>query len=176
MNLQSIGTVIQLIVAPVVMVTSCAILIGGMLTQYAALNDRLRAMTRERLELLRTTGDALSVSEATATPYHAERLKEIDTQLPWLLHRHRIVHNAVLMTYTAILLLVVSMGFIAAAALAHSAFAASTALLVFLGGAALMGVGLVLIAEEIRMSHRAVSYETERVLRLGGDSPPLQRP
>ena len=46
------------------MVTSCAILIGGMLTHYAAINDRLRGMTRERLSLLRQPSGALELSDA----------------------------------------------------------------------------------------------------------------
>jgi hypothetical protein len=35
------------------MMTSCAILIGGMLSLYSSVNDRLSLMARERLDLLR---------------------------------------------------------------------------------------------------------------------------
>ncbi|HEY7093305.1 MAG TPA: hypothetical protein VH393_09015 [Ktedonobacterales bacterium] len=53
MSIETITRAIQFILAPVVMVSSCAILLTGILTVYNNLSDRLRAFTRERLELLR---------------------------------------------------------------------------------------------------------------------------
>jgi hypothetical protein len=52
LNAETITHTIQFILAPVVMVSSCAILVGGMLSRYAELKDRLRALARERLDLL----------------------------------------------------------------------------------------------------------------------------
>jgi uncharacterized membrane protein YphA (DoxX/SURF4 family) len=53
MNAEMPPRTIQLILAPVVMVTACAILLAGLLSRFAALNDRLRLLARERLDLLR---------------------------------------------------------------------------------------------------------------------------
>jgi hypothetical protein len=47
MSAEMVARTIQLIIAPVVMVTTCSILLGGLLSHYAALNDRLRGMARE---------------------------------------------------------------------------------------------------------------------------------
>lgn len=44
---------IQLILAPVVMVTACGILVNGLIGRYTNITNRLRTMAHERLELLR---------------------------------------------------------------------------------------------------------------------------
>lgn len=167
MTVEAIARTIQFILAPVVMVTSCAILVGGMLTQYAAINDRMRALTRERLELLRGPGGALSVSAMAGDDFKEERLREIDMQLPGLLRRHELIHHGALATYMAILLFVLSMFVIALAASSSSAALATTALVVFLLGTAALLLGVLLIGLEIRISNQAVRYEVERVIRLG---------
>src|SRR5271166_2296353 len=45
-------TAIQAMVAPVVLITAAAILSGALLTMYGSVNDRMRAMDRERLDIL----------------------------------------------------------------------------------------------------------------------------
>jgi len=44
MELAAITATIQLIIAPVVIVTACALLVNGLLTRYTLLIDRLRAL------------------------------------------------------------------------------------------------------------------------------------
>jgi Protein of unknown function (DUF2721) len=93
-NAQMIAATIQLILAPVVMVSACAILVTGLLSRYAAINDRLRAIGQERLDLLRRK------IRASEDPFIDERLAEIDYQIPDLLHRHKLAQNAVLAVYS----------------------------------------------------------------------------
>ena len=45
-------TAVQAMVAPVVLITTAAILSGALLTIYGSVNDRMRAMDHERLEIL----------------------------------------------------------------------------------------------------------------------------
>jgi hypothetical protein len=45
-------TAIQAMVAPVVLITTAAVLSGGLLAMYGSVNDRMRAMDRERLDIL----------------------------------------------------------------------------------------------------------------------------
>ena len=45
-------TAVQAMVAPVVLITTAAILSGALLTMYGSVNDRMRAMDHERLEIL----------------------------------------------------------------------------------------------------------------------------
>jgi hypothetical protein len=58
-NVETITHAFQFILAHVVMVSSCAILVGGMLTLHGGLNDHLRALAKEQLKLLRGTGGSL---------------------------------------------------------------------------------------------------------------------
>lgn len=96
-----------------------------------------------------------------------ERLREIDTQLPQLLHRHKLVRDAVLYVYDAILILVASMLVIAAAVITQSGYVAFAALIVFLIGTGALLVGVLITTTEVRHSHHEVMYESQRVLDLG---------
>jgi hypothetical protein len=166
--LQTVQSAITTIVAPVVMVTACAILVGGMLTQYNQTNDRLRSFARERLNLLRTEDVGVArVAELTGA-YTTERLLELDTQLSWLLHRYQRMCNAVLTMYCAVLdvrgddadhrvgvrVSVAGLGEI-------------SALELFLVGMVTMLAALVKHALYVLGGNVAVLYETQRILELG---------
>jgi Protein of unknown function (DUF2721) len=163
MNTGNIATVIQGIIAPVVMVTASAILAGGVLQRYSEISGRMRVMTSERLDLLRGVNGELARADALT----AERFQQIDRQLPDLLRRHSLVHHAVVALYLSVLVFVVSMFVIALARFTTSLQLADAALLVFLAGTSVMLVGVVLTAMEVRVSHHTVQYEVERVLHLG---------
>ena len=120
MTAESIVKIIQLILAPAVMVTTCAILLGGMQGHYAAVNDRLRAMARERLDLLLGLGQS-SNPEA----FVSERLEQIDHQLPDILRRHKRIRDTVLLVNCAVLVYLLSMVVIAAAVMTASAWLSS---------------------------------------------------
>jgi hypothetical protein len=96
-------TSVQAMVAPVVLITTAAILSGALLAMYGSVNDRMRAMDHERLEIL-TGDDGTLLSAAGVPPGSRERLTQIDTQLPKLLRRHRLLHNAVLIIYAGMAL------------------------------------------------------------------------
>ena len=89
MNSSTVET-IQLILAPVVMITSCALLLNNIGGRYLALTNRLRSLARERLDLVSQsatgTADNLLVQE---------RLGQIEFQIPPLLRHHRNLHNSV---------------------------------------------------------------------------------
>ena len=68
---------ISAMVAPVVLVTTSALLSNGLLAVYASVNDRMREMTSERLALLSgPRGQFLGKTELSAV--NRERLAEID--------------------------------------------------------------------------------------------------
>ena len=120
--------------------------------------DRIRALTRERLELLRDGRSALS----------RERLDEIDTQLPELLHRHRLIHHALLAVYTSIGILVLTMCVIALTATILAEWVGPLVYGVFLLSVLAVFVGVVLITMEIGTSRaRRSNRETARVLAVG---------
>jgi hypothetical protein len=160
MDVQTAAKTIQLILAPVVMVSACGILLTGMLGHFGTINDRIRRLTAERLELSQL--QPAEGHEALAR----ERLTEIDHEVPMLIGRHLLVRHAILLANTAVAILVVSMFVIAVAALGHSSATGTVALFVFLAGTAAVMGSAVFMALEVRNSHRAVSYEGMRVVGL----------
>jgi hypothetical protein len=162
---ETVTRTIQLILAPVVMVSACAIFVGGLLSHYEAINARMRTMTRERLEILR--------SQVNADPFHRERLDELDAQLPQLLQRHALVHHALLAAYFGILILVASMCAIAFSAVTAAEWLVALVLAMFVVGILAILLSVILIALEVRTSQRAVAFEVQRVLRLAGAQDPV---
>ncbi len=71
-------TAIQAMVAPVVLITTAAILSGALLTMYGSVNDRMRALDGERLDILTGAAGTL-LSAAELPPAGRERLTQIDT-------------------------------------------------------------------------------------------------
>jgi hypothetical protein len=158
---------IQLIIAPVVMVTASALLINGILGRYAAINDRLRLLARERLELFHDpTGPRLAPPDPS-DDYRCERLAQIDAQIPDLLRRHRMLRDAILCLYGAIAILVLAMFAIAAAAASAATWADWLSLILFLLGTAGILLGVTLTTIEVRLSNIAINYEVDRIMNLG---------
>lgn len=155
MNVQTLAQTIQSILAPVVMVSACAILLGGLWSHASAINDRLRSMNRERLDLWRAP---------STDAYGAERLLEIDKQTPLLVRRHRVLLDAIVIMYAAILVFIVSMFAIAGVALLN--ISATLALFLFLAGTLLLLVSILLAILEIRVARSALEFEVNRVASL----------
>ena len=107
---------------------------------------------------------------ASATPTAdrllTERLDEIDTQLPDLLHRLGLIRSAIMSVYGAILLLVVDMLVIALAVVSTADWLTSAILVVFLAGIGALFLGVMLTVLEARQSQRAIRFEVQRVLAL----------
>jgi len=154
-DVDTLARTIQTILAPVVMVTACAIILGGLWGHIAAINDRLRLMNRERLELWRAS---------STDAYTSERLLQIDTQAPQLLRRHRLVLDAIVTIYAAMLVYLVSMLAIAGSTLLK--IPASLALFLFLIGTLLALGGLLVAIFELRASQSALEWETRQVASL----------
>jgi hypothetical protein len=165
MTIETIIRTISLILAPVVMITGCAIILNGLISRYEAISVRMRAMHRERLELLEAFGNRASSAVHTVS-FVSQRVREIETQLPNLLRRHKLIRNAVLAVEVAILILVLSMFIIALAAMTNSIPTAAIALLAFLTGTSALLVGAVITTLELYRSQREVSYEIQHGLSL----------
>ena len=159
-------TAIQAMVAPVVLITTAGILSGAMLTMYGSVNDRMRAMDHERLQIL-TRADGTLLSAAELPPSSRERLSQIDTQLPRLLRRHRLLHNAVLLIYTGVGVLVLSVIAIGIAVTTTSGAVGTASLVLVLTGTVMLLGGLLFAARSIIISMDAIDYEVQRTLSLG---------
>lgn len=165
MTIDSIIRTISLILAPAVMISSCAIFLNGLLTRYESVSARMRTMHRERLELLHGLEDATN-NAIPGSGFSILRIHEIEVQLPNLLRRHKLIHNAVLAENAAILLFVSSMFIIALAALTNITLTATIALLTFLIGTGALLVGVIITTLELSRSQREVAFEIQDGLRL----------
>jgi Protein of unknown function (DUF2721) len=155
MNAETIAHTIMFILAPAIVINACAVLLNGLLSDYSLLNDRMRRLAHEKLELLRAVQDALNL----------ERLQEIDTELPTMLHRHKMLRNAILLISIATALYVVTMLLIGLAAFG-ALWAEMAAIILFLFSTALMLVGILYKVIEVCNSHDAVAFEVERIRNL----------
>ncbi len=98
---------------------AAAVLSTGVLAIFASVNDRMRVMTAERLTAL-TGPDGMLHSVAQLPEAARERLRQIDEQLPMLLHRHHLLRAAVLSIYIGVAALVASVITLAVAVPANS--------------------------------------------------------
>jgi Protein of unknown function (DUF2721) len=164
MSIDTITHTISLILAPVVMISSCAIFLNGLFGHYQTIAARLRAMHRERLELIQTAGT--STTAEVSVDIIVQRILEIDTQLPNMLRRHKLIRNAVVAIGVAISIFITSMFIIALATAANSPLAAVIALLAFLIATGALLVGVITTTVELYRSHREVSYEIQHGMSL----------
>jgi len=160
---------IAAMVAPVVLITAAAVISTGILAIFASVNDRMRVMTAERLAAL-TGPDGMFRSIAQLPEASRERLRQIDEQLPMLLHRHHLLRAAVLSIYIGVAALVASVIMLAVAVPANSEATAYSSLALVLAGTVAILAGCLFAAASIMMSKDAIDYEVKRSLSLG--SPP----
>lgn len=158
MNAADVAQIIQLIIAPTVMLSVCSLVQNGVLTRYIALGNRIRSLNQERFKLLHISDPSDAVNIAG--------LKTLDYQIPLLLRRHKLLQDTVVTIYVAIVLLIVSMFTIALSVAANSSLIARLALALFLVSAGALLVGVCLTAQEVRISHQALCYEVKQIAIL----------
>ena len=153
-------------VAPVVLLTVGSLISNGLLTVYNSVNDRMRQMTRERIEILTgPLGEKLDV--ATVPVMSRERLEEINVQLPLILRRHKLTRVSVLTIYGAVAVLGLSIVVIAIAVVQNDEIAGRVALGLVLAGTVVMLLGIGVAALSLVKSADAITYAVERTSKLG---------
>ena len=157
-SIEEVTKTISLIIAPVVMITACAIIINGLIVRYGSLGDRLRTVNQE-LSNVQEPDPARNRDKA-------QRVKDLESLLRDLLKHHHFVHDALFLTYTAILVFMLDMLVIAVAVATNVSWLSQMALIVFLSGVAVLFWGIVLIAYELRTSHYSIQLEVHRTCRL----------
>ena len=157
---------ISAMVAPVVLLTMGVLLSNGLLMIYGSVNDRLREMTRERIEILTgPTGEKLELARVPVMS--RERLNEIKVQLPLILRRHKLTRLAVFTIYLAIAVLGLSIVVIAIAVGQNDEVAGRAALGLVLAGTVIMLAGIGVAATSLAKSADAITYAVERSQSLG---------
>jgi len=153
-------------VAPVVLLTVGGMVSNGLITIYHDIDNRMRDMTRERLEIRR--GPRGQVLETDIVPaIDQERLYEIGVQLPMLLRRHKLTRLAVLTIYIALVVLGLSIVVIAIAVALNDEIAGRVALGLVLAGTSIILFGLGIAAMSLAKSADAITYAVKRTTNLG---------
>jgi Protein of unknown function (DUF2721) len=163
MNVQTVTQTIQLILAPVVMITACSLLLSGLMNRFTRLNDRMRMLSGERFAALRSARQDAGLSQDYFFDY---RLKEIDTQIASSLQRQELLRNPLFLLYCSIATFIADMFVIGVTALLNHALVATLALIVFLIGTGAVFLSVVMAILEIARSHHGLREEVERVARL----------
>lgn len=155
---EAITKTIELIIAPVVMITACAIMLNGLIVRYASLGERLRSAHQEHLNLLET--------DLNKNHLKAERLLDLEHLLPDLLRHHHLVHNVLVVIYISILVFMLDMLLIALAVSVSASWLSQLVIVVFLTGVGILFWGMVLIAYELSTSHHSLQLEVHRTCQL----------
>lgn len=163
MTIETATRAIQFVLAPVIMLTACGLLLNGILTRYTTRSNRIRLMTRERLDL---------VFGSQKGELAVERLIEIDLQLPMLKRQLSLAHKSIVAIYLADAIFILDMFIIALSLLPGAVHAPVAAVFVFLLGVAIVLVGITLTALEVSTSKQAIVLEMDRVMRLPMKSAP----
>ncbi|HEY3291306.1 MAG TPA: DUF2721 domain-containing protein, partial [Anaerolineae bacterium] len=129
LSVAAVSQLIQFIIAPVVMISTCGLILNGIVQQYGSVDERLRGMMRERMTLLGKTA---------MTRFDDDRIVQIDAQVPIIRQRHKKLHQAIMLLYISIVILVSSMFVIAVATLLENAYFSNAALVLFMAGTAVM--------------------------------------
>lgn len=158
MRPEDVVEIIQLVIAPTVMISGCTMIQNGILTRYGNLGSRIRSLSRERAELLEIDDLPELLS--------AEALCLLDSQLISLSQRHQTLQKASLILYGAILFFLLSVLAISLAKIIGWGQLSMTALLLFLLGNGNLLIGVILAGIEVHVSHQAIRSEVQWVMTL----------
>ena len=103
LNITSIVEIIQLMLAPGLMISACGLLLLGMNNKYSLVVNRIRLLNEERRRAIRK-----STEEKDFNYQETQRLESISMQISSLVFRVKLVRNAVLSYTIAVALFVLT--------------------------------------------------------------------
>jgi len=148
-------SVIQQILAPVVMISACGLLCMGLYNRLSTIIARIRQFNRERMEhSIRQRGAADTVKRTLEL--HSDAL---DRQIPGMLRRARLIHKALLCLVACVIGMLASSLLIGSAMLAPVLLNGAIACFVF--GMTSMLVGMAFAFRELTLSLSQVELEAD---------------
>lgn len=153
-------------VAPVVLITLATIIGNGLMTAGAGITDRISALNRERLGILRGPHGEM-LDENSVPPADREHLTQIRDQMPHLLMRVWGTRRAILILWITIGLLALSVVAIGVAVTARSEAFAFLALALVIAGVAGVFAGIATAIVPLARSADPVIEVTRRAGALG---------
>ncbi len=147
--------IIQLMLAPAVMINACGLLLLGINNKYSLVVSRIRLLNEEKRRLM------IKIGEKAPTTDDNVRLESIAVQISALTYRAKLVRNSVL-CYTSAIALFVStslvLGISSVLSLGKLNFLIITT---FLLGMSFVLIGIVFAAFETKKGYDIISYEVK---------------
>lgn len=154
-DISSIVEIIQLMLAPGLMISACGLLLLGMNNKYSLIVNRIRLLNEERRKVLRKIDDPeFSYQENI-------RFESISTQLSRLAYRVKLVRNAVLYYTIAVALFVITSLLIGFGYLFALTRLNSFITILFLLGMVSVLCGVIFAAYETWKGYELVKFEVE---------------
>ncbi|MGE5679915.1 MAG: DUF2721 domain-containing protein [Bacillota bacterium] len=151
----TVTQVIQLMLAPAVMINACGLLILGINNKYSIVVNRIRLLNEEKRRL------ALRAGERTFTYEENVRLESIAKQLKSLVFRVKLVRNCVL-CYTSAVALFVATSLLIAADFFDSALGLKDVIIfAFLLGMIVVFIGVGFAFFETKKGYDIVQFEVK---------------
>jgi hypothetical protein len=154
-DISSIVQIIQLMLAPGLMISACGLLLLGMNNKYSLVVNRIRLLNEERRRSLKKLDDKeLTLQENV-------RFESINKQLERLTYRVKLVRNAVLAYTIAVALFVLTSLLIGFGYLLDITRLNSFITILFLFGMISVLFGVIFAAYETYRGYEIVRYEVE---------------
>jgi hypothetical protein len=154
-DISSIVQIIQLMLAPGLMISACGLLLLGMNNKYSLVVNRIRLLNEERRRVLRR------MDESEFSYQENVRLESISKQLEKLTYRVKLVRNAVLFYTIAVALFVITSLLIGFGYLFEITRLNSFITTLFLLGMVSVLCGVIFAAYETYKGYEIVKYEVE---------------
>jgi hypothetical protein len=156
LNITSIVEIIQLMLAPGIMISACGLLLLGMNNKYSLVVNRIRLLNEERRKAIhKTTEDKHFNYQET------QRLESISMQISSLVFRVKLVRNAVLCYTTAVALFVLTSLSIGFGYLLDITRLNSLITILFLLGMISVLFGVIFAAYETYKGYEIVNFEVK---------------
>ena len=155
-NITSIVEIIQLMLAPGIMISACGLLLLGMNNKYSLVVNRIRILNEERRKAIHKTVDSNNFNYQ-----ETQRLESISMQISGLVFRVKLVRNAVLSYTTAVALFVLTSLFIGFGYLFEITKLNSVITILFLVGMLSVLCGVIFAAYETFKGYEIVNFEVK---------------
>lgn len=146
--------VIGTIIVPAVLISACAILLNGLMLRYKAIEDLLRSLNQEWLNLNEVGAGNGNIN--TERIYHLEHL------ISKLFRHHHLLHDVLIYIYLSILIFVIDMLAIAVAESTSIQWISYSILFIFLLGVGVLCWSLFLTCYEMRAAHDFIQLELQK--------------
>ncbi len=154
-NQFSIVQVIQLMLAPGLMISACGLLLLGMNNKYSLVVNRIRLLNEEKRKFFIKAGEKDFNYEDNI------RLESISTQLSQLTFRVKLVRNAVLSYTFAVAFFVLTSLFIGLQYVLGNGKLDYIVTILFLAGMILVLIGVIYAAYETKKGYDIIHYEVK---------------